>query len=133
MPDDTPIDQPAPQSSAQLGRLGEQLAAEHLERLGYEIVERNFRTRWGELDIVARRDGTLAFCEVKTRRAAGRAGGPLEAVSRVKQVQVRRMGARWLVDRRNRPFAEIIRFDAIGVTFDSAGRLLALQHLEGAF
>ena len=131
--DDTSEEHSSPCSSAQLGRLGEQLAAEHLQRLGYEIVERNFRTRWGELDIVARRGTTLAFCEVKTRRAGGRAGGPFDAVSRAKQGQVRKMGARWLVDRRDRPFADVIRFDAIGVTFDSSGRLTDLQHLEGAF
>jgi putative endonuclease len=51
----------------QLGRLGEQLAAEHLIRRGFQIVERNYRTRWGELDIVAYDGRTLAFCEVKTR------------------------------------------------------------------
>lgn len=116
-----------------LGRAGERLAAEHLRALGYEIVERNYRTRWGELDIVARTGDTLAFCEVKTRRAGGRAGGPLQAVGPGKQVRVRRMAAAWLADRRDRPYAAVIRFDAIGVTFDARGRLLALEHLEGAF
>ena len=116
-----------------LGPVGEQLAAEHLARLGYEIVERNFRTRWGELDIVARQGGTLAFCEVKSRRAGGRAGGPLEAVGRNKQVRVRRMATSWLLAHRDRPYADVIRFDAIGVTFDAAGRMLSLEHLEGAF
>ncbi|MGH2875737.1 MAG: YraN family protein [Solirubrobacteraceae bacterium] len=116
-----------------LGPAGERLAAEHLLRLGYEILERNYRTRWGELDIVASRDGTLAFCEVKTRRAGGRAGGPFEAVSRDKQQRVRRMANSWLVDRRDRPFAPTIRFDAIGITLDGGGRLVSLEHLEGAF
>jgi putative endonuclease len=119
--------------SQQLGRTGEELAAEHLTRLGYEIVERNYRTRWGELDIVARAGMTLAFCEVKTRRAGGRAGSALEAVSRGKQAQVRKMAGSWLVERRDRPYADVIRFDAIGVTFDAAGRLVSLEHLEGAF
>src|SRR5579875_2802707 len=116
-----------------LGRAGEQLAAEHLTRLGYEIVERNYRTRWGELDIVARCGATLAFCEVKTRRAGGRAGGALEAIAAGKRAQVRKIAGRWLVERRDRPYADVIRFDAIGVTFDAAGRLVSLQHLEGAF
>ncbi|HET8978627.1 MAG TPA: YraN family protein [Solirubrobacteraceae bacterium] len=115
------------------GRSGEDLAAEHLRRLGYEIVERNYRTRWGELDIVARAGGTIAFCEVKTRRAGGRAGGPLDAVGPAKQARVRRMAASWLTQRRDRPYADVIRFDAIGVTLDAAGRLLSLEHLEGAF
>jgi len=109
------------------------LAVKHLERLGYEIVERNYRTRWGELDIVARDGATLAFCEVKTRRAGGRAGGPLEAVCNRKQTQVRKLAASWLTQRRDRPYAGSIRFDAIGITVDGAGRLVSLDHLEGAF
>ena len=52
-----------------LGRLGERLAAEHFERLGYTVLARNYRTRFGELDLVAADDYTLVFCEVKTRRA----------------------------------------------------------------
>ena len=55
---------------------GERLAAEHLVRRGYRILERNYRTRWGELDIVAFDGATLAFCEVKTRRLGGRHGQP---------------------------------------------------------
>jgi putative endonuclease len=116
-----------------LGQLGEQLASEHLERCGFTVVERNYRTRWGELDVIAFDGTTLAFCEVKTRHAGGRAGAPFEALGRGKQAQVRRMAGRWLVERPDRPYAEQIRFDAIGVTFDGAGRLLALEHLEGAF
>lgn len=117
----------------QLGATGEQLAAEHLERLGYRIVERNFRTRWGELDIVAFDGRTLAFCEVKTRRIGGRAGAPLEAVAAGKQAQVRKMAGQWLVERRERPYADVLRFDAIGVSFDATGRLVSLEHVEGAF
>lgn len=117
----------------QLGETGERLAAAHLERLGYRIVERNYRSRWGELDIIVFDGRTLAFVEVKTRRANGRAGGALEAVSPGKQAQVRRIASRWLVERTDRPHADALRFDAIGVTVDGAGRLLALEHLEGAF
>jgi putative endonuclease len=116
-----------------LGIAGEQLAAEHLERLGYRILERNYRTRWGELDIVAFDGHTLAFCEVKTRRVGGRAGSALEAVGPGKQSQVRRIAGRWLVERRERPYADVLRFDAIGVSFDGTGRLVALEHVEGAF
>ncbi len=116
-----------------LGAVGEQLAAEHLVRRGFQIIERNYRTRWGELDIVAFDGRTLAFCEVKTRRAAGRAGGPFEAVGSVKQARVRKMAGSWLIERKDRPHAEVLRFDAIGVTVDGAGRLVSLEHLEGAF
>ena len=118
---------------SQLGRLGEQLAAEHLIRRGFRIVERNYRTRWGELDIVAFDGRTLAFCEVKTRRRTAAGRSPLESVHARKRSRVRRMAARWLAERTDRPYAENVRFDAIGVTLDAAGRLLALEHLEGAF
>jgi putative endonuclease len=116
-----------------LGALGEQLAAEHLVRRGFEIVERNYRTRWGELDIIAFDGRTLAFCEVKTRRASAAGGSPLDAVRTLKRTQVRKMAGRWLIDRTDRPRADTLRFDAIGVTVDGAGRLLSLEHLEGAF
>jgi putative endonuclease len=116
-----------------VGAAGEQLASEHLQRRGFRILERNFRTRWGELDIVAYDGRTLVFCEVKSRRA--RAGGvsPLESVHRRKQSRVRKMAASWLIERTERPHADRLRFDAIGITFDPAGRLLELTHLEGAF
>ena len=118
---------------SELGRLGEQLAAEHLARRGFEIVERNYRTRWGELDIVAFDGRTLAFCEVKTRRMRPGGAGPLEAVRPRKRTRVRKMAGSWLIERTERPHAEHLRFDAIGVTFDLAGQLVALEHLEGAF
>jgi len=117
----------------QLGRLGEQLAAEHLARRGFQIVERNYRTRWGELDIVAFDGRTLAFCEVKTRRASRSGAAPLEAVRSHKRSRVRKMAGRWLIERPDHPYAERLRFDAIGVTLDRAGRLVGLEHLEGAF
>jgi putative endonuclease len=116
-----------------LGRLGEQLAAEHLERLGFDILERNYRTRWGELDLVAFDGTTLVFCEVKTRRRGPMGVPPLEAVHRRKRAQVRSMAGRWLSERRDRPYAAGLRFDAIGVTLDPAGRLVSLEHLEAAW
>jgi len=116
-----------------LGVTGERLAAEHLERRGYRILERNYRTRWGELDLIAFDGATIAFCEVKSRRAGGAAGTPWEALSAGKRAQVRRIAARWLHERSSRPRAATLRFDAIGITFDRDGRLLRLEHLEDAF
>jgi putative endonuclease len=116
-----------------LGRHGERLAGEHLVRRGFEIIERNFRTRFGELDIVAFDGHVLAFCEVKTRRLRPGQGSPFDAIRTFKRSQVRRMAAVWLNQRSERPYAEEIRFDAIGVTFDPSGRLVGIEHLEGAF
>jgi len=120
-----------------LGARGEELAARHLEARGFEIVERNFRTRYGELDIVARDARALVFCEVKTRvvRLATRdVLGPFASIGVRKQRQVRAMAREWLgAGRAGGPRPPELRFDAVGVSFDAQGRLLALEHLEGAF
>jgi putative endonuclease len=113
-----------------LGALGEQLAAEHLERLGYTVVARNHRTRYGEIDLVVADERTLVIVEVKTRRGRG---SPWDALDARKQLQVRRMGVAYLNDVADRPRRPAVRFDAIGVTLDAAGRLTALDHLESAF
>jgi putative endonuclease len=126
-----------------LGAAGERLAARHLEARGLEILNRNFRTRHGELDLVALDARFLVFCEVKTRIVRGDPGpfGPLTAIGKRKQRRVRLMAREWLGAagrpgqagwvRRGSP--PEIRFDAIGVTLDHSGRLLALEHLEAAF
>jgi putative endonuclease len=116
-----------------LGRAGEQLALAHLERLGYELVARNHRTRWGEIDLIVHDGETLVFVEVKTRRATGTGRGPWETLHERKRVQVRRMAAAYLADVTDRPRATELRFDAIGVVIDAVGRLVRLDHLEGAF
>jgi putative endonuclease len=114
-----------------LGRLGERLAAEHFERLGYKLIARNHRTRFGELDLVAADEETLVFCEVKTRRAGS--GAPWEALDDRKRKQVRSMGAAWLAETHDRPRTAELRFDAVGVLIDANGALVELVHLEGAF
>jgi len=116
-----------------LGRLGEDLALEHLERLGFRVLERNYRTRYGELDLVVSDSATIVFVEVKTRRVGATAGSALESVATRKQRQVRGMAAAWLVDRRDRPTAAELRFDVVGVTVDRDARLVRLDHLEAAF
>lgn len=118
-------------SRKSLGRLGEQLAAEHVERLGWQIVERNYQSRLGELDLVGVDGSTLVFVEVKTCRF-GR-GRPWDSLHDRKQVQVRRIAGVWFNQRRATPFFEHVRFDGIGVLVDEADRLVSLDHLEGAF
>ena len=116
-----------------LGRAGESLAADHLQRLGYRVLERNFRTRWGELDLVGFDGQTLCFVEVKTRRAPAGTEPPVVAITPRKQIRVRRMAASWLAARRDRPWASELRFDAIGIVLGAGGELCSLQHLEGVF
>lgn len=115
-----------------LGRQGEQHALEHLRRLGYELVEANHRTRFGEIDLVMLDDGTLVFVEVKSRRAQ-RPAAVWEALDERKRRQVRRMARAYLYEREHRPAATAIRFDAVGVVMDARGALVRLDHLEAAF
>ena len=125
-----------------LGAKGERLAAQHLEARGCEVIARNFRTRFGELDLVARDERFLVFCEVKTRIVLGTGRsprtanplGPFASIGLRKQRQVRAMAREWLAQglvEGARP--PEIRFDAIGISFDASGRLLSLEHLEAAF
>jgi putative endonuclease len=123
-----------------LGRRGEQLAAQHLQRLGFVPIARNQRTRYGEIDLIAFDGRTLVFAEVKTRRAsAGQRGPrphqqPLAGLRPRQRARLRRLATAWLADAEQaRPTARTIRFDAIGVTLDRRCRLLRLDHLEGAW
>ena len=115
-----------------LGRAGERIAREHLERLGYRLLASNYRTRFGEIDLIVCDDTTIVFVEVKTRRA-GAAVGSLESVPPRKQRQVRSMAAAWLVEATARPRSRELRFDVVAVTVDGHSRLVRLDHLEGAF
>jgi putative endonuclease len=121
-----------------LGAAGERLARTHLEARGLVVLDTNFRTRDGELDIVAADQRCLVFCEVKTRVArAGRQPselGPFAAIGQRKQRRLRLMARGWLAQRGNDgPWRPELRFDAVGVEFDEHGRLLRIEHLEGAF
>ncbi len=119
-----------------LGALGERLAAEHLERAGYVVLDRNWRSRHGELDIVAADARALVFCEVKTRVAGNARGpeGPLDSIGPSKRRRLRLLAREWLSERSAaRPVTAGLRFDAIGVTVSRAGGVLALDHVEEAF
>ena len=110
------------------GDRGEDIASRYLARGGYEIVERNFRTRRGELDLIARRDNTLVIVEVKLRRGTGY-GDPLEAVTPRKQQAIRLMAEEYLYQRN--PDFQDLRFDVVGILL-RAGRP-EISHVQGAF
>jgi putative endonuclease len=118
-----------------LGRLAEDLVVARLVAAHWEIFGRNARTRYGELDIVALDGRTLVFVEVKAGRANSAYGPerPVHAVDRRKQQRIRRLATAWLGDRRDLPYYAEIRFDAIGVSFDHAGRAIDVEHIESAF
>jgi putative endonuclease len=122
-----------------LGAEGERLARCHLEARGLVILDANFRTRHGELDIVAADERHLVFCEVKTRVVKGGRGasselGPFAAIGAAKRRRLRLLAREWLAQRGpDAPWRPELRFDAVGVEIDRQGRLLRLDHLEGAF
>ena len=117
----------------ELGRRGEELAAEHFLRLGYRVLARNHRTRWGELDLVLADEceATIVFCEVKSRRLGS--GDWRDNLHERKRRQVRTMAAAWLNDVTDRPHYAELRFDAVGVTLDERNELVRLDHLQAAF
>jgi putative endonuclease len=117
------------------GRIAEDLVAARLAAAGWKIVERNARTRHGELDIVARDGRALVFIEVKAGRQGAVFGPerPILAVDRRKQLRIRRLATAWMAERRRLPPYDEIRFDAVGVTLDRANRAVDIEHIQAAF
>jgi putative endonuclease len=112
-----------------LGKSGESYACRELERRGYAILERRFRTRYGELDIVARDGETLVFVEVKARRTT-RYGTPVEAVTPFKQRRILRMAAEYVLMKGVCNFS--CRFDVVSVLFGT-GLRPKVEVLKAAF
>ena len=99
---------------AEIGALGEQLAVDHLTSLGLEVLDRNWRCRYGELDVIAadRPTGTVVFVEVKTR-TTDQFGGVRYAVTPDKVRRLRRLAGLWLASHPDRWAA--VRIDVVGV------------------
>jgi putative endonuclease len=97
----------------QLGDAGEDLAAAALKKQGYKILERNYTTPLGEIDLIARQGGELVFIEVKTRKSL-RYGEPQDAVSAPKQARLRKLADYYL--QRKRLGSVPARFDVVGIT-----------------
>jgi putative endonuclease len=113
----------------ELGALGERIAVAYLTDRGLRVLDRNWRCREGELDIVAREDHALVFCEVKTRRGVGY-GHPVEAVTIVKQRRLKLLAQRWLAA--HDEHARDLRFDVVGVLLRPE-RPALVTHLRAAF
>ena len=113
-----------------LGRRGERLAVDYLCEAGWTIVERNYRFRRREVDLIVRRGGLLAFVEVKTRAGDG-CGRPEEAVTWKKRREIEAVAAEYLV---RHPSADrSVRFDVIAIEVSLRGCVTRFEHVEDAW
>ena len=115
----------------EIGRKAEEAACAWLRRHGWKLVQRNYRCREGEIDIIVQRGGLTAFCEVRAR-SAGCLVNPAESVGLTKQRRLVKAARRWLqeMERRGMPCGEC-RFDVIAVIVE--GGRLKIEHVEDAF
>lgn len=114
------------------GRRGEDAAASHLLSEGYKLLERNYRIRQGEIDLVAFRDGTLVFVEVRSRTLPNPLD-PALTVTRRKQLCVLKAAQHYLTHHRPRNENVTIRFDVMTVSFGPPGSEPQIKHIENAF
>lgn len=119
-----------PFNSTTVGPVGEERAVEYLAGKGYRIIERNYRCRSGEIDIVARCSEYIVFIEVKSRIAGGEEINPLISMTQAKQNRIRKLGEIFLNHRKVDGLQP--RFDVIGITFSEESRF-KLEHIENAF
>ena len=117
-------------SNRQFGDLGEKLAAKYLKEHGCKILEKNYKTKLGEVDIIARDGGEIAFIEVKTRSAEPYLSGRY-AVDQRKQFHIMRTASQYMEHKRLRLQP---RFDVIEVEVDrGSGKLVRINHIKNAF
>jgi len=122
-------------SRRRTGQVAEDLIADQLAAEGWKILERNARTRYGELDVVALDGRVLVFLEIKAARAGTSYGPerPILSIDFRKQRQVRRLGTAWIAERADFPAFADIRFDAVGVVLDRDDGAVDVEHIKGAF
>lgn len=116
-------------TNKELGDLGETLAAAHLKKRNYKILEKKYKTRTGEIDIIAKMKGTLVFVEVKTRRSLAY-GTPAQAVDTRKQHKLIQAARQYLNE--TRMYEEDCRFDVIEIYFSDHARY-QIRQIESAF
>ncbi len=116
-----------------LGRMGEDLAAAYLQKKGYRLLERNYRCRLGEIDIIAVDGDILVFIEVRCRSSV-QFGFPQESVRRFKQARVRKIAQYYLQGAGARlAKAGRMRFDVLALLFNRDNELYRIEHIQNAF
>ena len=119
-----------PKSRKELARIGEDAAARYLQSRGYSIVERNYRTDLGEIDIIARQGRDLVFVEVKSRTPSD-SFSPAESVTRAKRDKVVKLARLYIAQHRSQE--ERCRFDVAEVALADSGRVISVRLIAGAF
>jgi putative endonuclease len=115
----------------QLGALGEGFASEYLLQKDYRILDRNWRCRTGEIDLIALDNDLLVFVEVRTRSGSRSFGTPQESVNAKKQQQVSETAQFYML--RHHMLNRQVRFDVISILTAKHGELITLEHLPNAF
>jgi putative endonuclease len=117
-----------PSKRREVGALGEKLAADFLKKRGYRIVERNFRCRQGEIDIIARHGECLVFVEVRTKQSSD-FGTPEESVTARKREKLASVAEAYI---RSHDSPSSWRIDVVAVELSPHGRVSRLEHIENA-
>lgn len=111
------------------GNKGEELATDYLLKKGYRVIECNFRTRFGEIDIICYDKETLVFVEVKTKRGHD-FGEPEEMVNKRKLSQVKRMGEVYLQDKK---LDVACRVDVVAIVMENSGSIERIEHYQAVY
>lgn len=117
----------------ELGVKGENLAVRYLKKRGYRIIERNYRIKLGEIDIIAEQGDNLVFIEVKTRSGSS-FGSPLESITVQKQKQLSKVALEYICKKKCHQLPA--RFDVVGIQFQKGGKSYgnaAIELLQNAF
>ena len=117
------------QLNRQTGNKGERAAAELLQQKGYEIIGRNYKNKWGEVDIIAEKDTRIVFVEVKTK-TEDIFGEPWEMIDRHKLKQVENMGHLWCEEF---GWSGLCRIDVVGVWLDVQSEVVRIEHWENVY
>lgn len=121
-----------PSQKRELGDLGEKIAFDYLKKQGYQIIERNFKKPWGEIDIVAKKNKDLIFIEVKTRTVPqGDSPYPEESVHSLKQQKLIRTAQSYLLEKKYPPETNW-QIDVIAIELNEQTRKADLKHIKNA-
>ena len=113
----------------EMGRRAETRAADYLQQKGYTIVDRNYYTRYGELDIICEQGDTIVFVEVRSKRSSA-FGTPEESITSAKIARLRKTALSWLAEKGTRWYPNL-RFDVVTIRKEVGNTII--NHIEGAF